>query len=60
MENFTLIGHLESGDAIYFNKTGGLAVEKDHQFLAYPTSKEVEEIYNLFPHIRYEMDGRNS
>jgi hypothetical protein len=52
MDKWTLAGHLSSGEAVYWRKGGGLAVEKDHQHLVDPTSEETAEIYKRMSHLK--------
>jgi len=47
-----LVGHLGTGEAVYRQNSGALAVEKDHQHLADPTPEEREEIYKTMSHLR--------
>lgn len=49
---FTFIGNLQSGEAIFRCKDGSLAIERDHEFLAYPTAAETSEVYEIFPQLK--------
>jgi hypothetical protein len=46
------VGNLRSGEAIYWQKGGDLAVEKDHERLVDPTPEETAEIYDRMSHLR--------
>ena len=51
--SYTLIGHIGSkGEAVYWSKEHGLAVEKDHTYLATPTAEEMVEMHMIFPHLK--------
>ena len=52
MKTWTLAGHLSSGDAVYWQKGGVLAVEKEYQHLVEPTPEEKAEIYKTMSHLR--------
>jgi hypothetical protein len=52
MSKWILVGHLGNGVAVYYQKEGGLAVEKDQQHLVDPTPEERAEIYKTMSHLR--------
>lgn len=52
MHPYTMIGHIKTGEAIYYNKPLGLAIEKDHEVLVCPSPEEEAEIYEIFPHLK--------
>lgn len=52
MEKFTLIGHLKNGGGIYFRKDNEIAIERDYEFLCFPSEKELKEVYEIFPHLK--------
>jgi len=47
MKEYTLAGHLKSGEAFYVNPAGGYCIEKDQRYLFAPTPAELKEIRNL-------------
>ncbi len=49
METYTKIGHLSTGEAVYYGKYLGLVVERDHSFLTSPTDAEELEIRERMP-----------
>lgn len=46
------VGNLRSGEAIYWQRSGALAIEKDYQYLVDPTPEETAEIYKTMSHLR--------
>jgi hypothetical protein len=52
MKTWTLAGHLSTGEAVYWQKGGGLAVGKDHAYLANATPEEKAEIYKTMSHLK--------
>jgi hypothetical protein len=42
-----LLGHLASGEAVYRDMKGELAIERDHEFLSSPNPEELTEIQAL-------------
>ena len=40
------VGTTNRGEAIYYSKKDGFAVEKDYSYLAKPTKEEMKEINN--------------
>lgn len=46
------VGNLRSGEAIYWERGGSLAIEKDYQTLVDPTPEEKAEIYDRMSHLR--------
>jgi hypothetical protein len=56
MNRWILVGHLGVGEAVYWQRGGGLAVEKDHQSLVEPTAEETAEIYRSMPHLRPDSE----
>ena len=50
-ESYILIGHLGTGEAVYWSKTNGLFVEKDYKYLVVPTQLELKEIKKVLSYI---------
>ncbi len=48
---YSLIGLLKSGEAIYKNSVNRVFIEKDHSYLVDPTNKERSEIHQIFPEL---------
>jgi hypothetical protein len=54
MNNYTFIGRIETGEAVYFCPTEkSLAIEKDHNRQVEPTAEEKEKIYKMFPKLKH-------
>lgn len=51
-QEWTFVGSLSRGKAVYYGPDGGVAVEQDHTLLAEPTEEERTEILKRFPHLR--------
>ncbi len=56
---WTFVGNLSSGEAIYWQKGGALAVEIDHQHLADPTPEQTAEIYERMSHLRPKEEAES-
>ena len=57
---FEKIGELKSGEGIYLDEGGNIAIERDHAHLTEATGKELREvILQLKGDINYESTMRN-
>lgn len=53
MKNYTFIGSIESGEAIFYCPDDkSLAIEKDHTCLVEPTPEEAAQVYKIFPSLK--------
>jgi len=58
MRGYTFMGSLLNGEAIFYSKADGLAIEKDHMHLVPATPKEKAEIYKTKSHLRSIFDPK--
>ena len=59
MDKYTFMGSLHNGESIFYSKTDGLAIEKDHTHLVAATPEEKNEIYKTKSHLRSIFDPEN-
>ncbi len=58
MKNPTIIGHLSTGEAVYYSDYLGLTIERDHRYLTSPTDAEELEIRERMPAAKEALNGK--
>lgn len=52
MNDFTFMGSLLNGEAIFYSRAEGIAIEKDHSHLVKASPEEEAEIFETKSHLK--------
>jgi len=58
MHGYTFLGSLLNGEAIFYSKANGLAIEQDLSHLVTATHEEILEIYKTKSHLKAIIDPK--